>query len=32
MRRQTIMFFQRQASDWDVVDVGVETANKKKTN
>jgi len=26
------MFFQRQASDWDVVDVGVETTNKKKTN
>jgi len=26
------MFFQRQASDWHVVDVGVETANKKKTN
>lgn len=26
------MFFQRQTSDWDVVDVGVETTNRKKTN
>jgi len=29
------MFFQRQTSDWDdwdVVDVGVEITNRKKTN